>query len=62
MYALEAFFRYNELHFLRLTHHCWALTPGLMYVAYGLVILVHKNIKVTTLTIGYIQFHQGFEC
>ena len=33
-----------------------------MYIAYGLVILVHRNIQVTTITIGYIQLRQGFEC
>ena len=26
------------------------------------VILVHRNIQVTTITIGYNQLHQGFEC
>ena len=34
---------------------------GLMYIAYELVILVHINIQVTNLMIGYIQFHQGSE-
>ena len=47
-----------------------------MYIVYGLVILVHRNIQATTLTIdymqlniqvttskiGYIQFRQGLEC
>ena len=33
-----------------------------MYIAYGLVILIHRNIQVTTLTISYSQFRQGFEC
>ena len=32
-----------------------------MYIAYGLAILVHRNIQVTTITIGYIQLRQGFE-
>ena len=31
----------------------------ILYTAYGLGILVHRNIQ--TLTIGYIQFRQGFE-
>ena len=35
---------------------------GLMYIAYRLVVLVHKNIQVTTITNGYIQLRQGFEC
>ena len=29
---------------------------GLMYIAYGLLVLFQKNIKTTTLTIGYITF------
>ena len=33
-----------------------------MNIAYRLAILVHRNIQVTTLMIGYIQFPQGFEC
>ena len=32
-----------------------------MYIAYELVILAQRNIQFTTLTIGYIQFRQGFE-
>ena len=32
-----------------------------MYIAYELVILAQRNIRFTTLTIGYIQFRQGFE-
>ena len=31
-------------------------------LVYGLVRLVYGNIQVTTLTNGYIQFHQDFEC
>ena len=34
----------------------------LMHIAYGLVTLVHRNMQVTNLTVGYIQFRQGFEC
>ena len=34
----------------------------LMNIEYGIVIPVHRNIQVTTLTIGYSQFRQGFEC
>ena len=33
-----------------------------MYIAYDLVIMVHRNIQVTTITIGYIHLRQGFEC
>ena len=28
-----------------------------MYIVYGLVILVHRNIQVTTLTIDYMQLN-----
>ena len=35
---------------------------GLMYIANGLVILINRNIQVTTITIDYIQLCQGFEC
>ena len=58
----EAFIPYNELQFLDWSSIVVHSPTGLMYIAYGLVILVHRNIQVTTLTIGYIQFCQGFEC
>ena len=32
-----------------------------MYIAYGVVRLVHKNIQVTTITIGYIQLHSKWK-
>ena len=51
----EVFIPYKELQFF-----VWP--TGLMYIAYGLVILAHVNIQVTTITIGYIELHQGFEC
>ena len=35
---------------------------GPMYIVHGLVIQVHRNIQVTTLTNRYIQFRQGFDC
>ena len=56
------FILYKELEFLDWPS-IYAHSPaGVMYIVYGLVILVHRNIKVTTLTIGCIQFRQGFEC
>ena len=58
----EAFIPYNELQFLDWPSIVVHSPTGLMYIAYGLVILVHRNIQVTTLKIGYIQFCQGFEC
>ena len=30
-----------------------------MYIAYGLVILFHRNIQVTNITMGYIQLRQA---
>ena len=59
IYFNKAFIPYKELQFfdwpsIWLTH-----SPAeLMYIAYGLVILVHGNIQVTTITIGYIQLRQ----
>ena len=58
----EAFIPYNELQFLDWTNIDVHSPAELMYTALRLVIQVHRNIQVTTLTIGYIQFHQGFEC
>ena len=51
----------NELQFLDWPSIFVHSPAELMYVTYWLVIPVHRNIPVTTLTICYIQFHQGFE-
>ena len=40
----------------------WPSIVELMNIAYGFVILVHRNIQLTAFTIGYIQFRMGFEC
>ena len=58
----ETFIPYNELQSLVWSSIVAHSPAGVMYIVYGLVILVHRNIKVTTLTIGCIQFRQGFEC
>ena len=58
----EAFIPYNEFQFFDWPSIVAHSSAGLMYIAYGLVILVHRNIQVTTITIGYIQLRQGFEC
>ena len=58
----KAFIPYNELQFLDSPSFAVHSTVGLMYIACGLMILIHRNIQVTTLMIGYIQFRQGFEC
>ena len=58
----EAFIPCNELQLFdwpRIVAHSPA---GLMYIMHGLVILGHRNIQVTYITIGYIQLRQGFEC
>ena len=53
----------NKLQFLDRPRIFAHLSTELMYIAYELVMLVHRNIQVTTLTtIGYIQFRKGFEC
>ena len=57
----EAFISYNELQFLYWSSIVAHSPAGLMFIAYELVILVHINIQVTNLTIGYIQFCQGSE-
>ena len=54
----EAFIPYNELQFFDWNSIVTHSPTGLMYIAYGLMILV----QVTTITIGYIQLRQGFEC
>ena len=58
----EAFIPYNELQFFDWPSIVAHSPAGLMYIAHGLVMLVHRNIQVTTITIGYIQLRQGFEC
>ena len=58
----EAFIPYNELQFFEWPSIVVHSSAWLMCVAYGLVTLVHRNIQATTITIGYIQFRQGFEC
>ena len=58
----EAFIPHDELQFLDWPSIAAHPPTGLMYVAYGLVILVHRNIQVTTLRIDYIQFRQDLEC
>ena len=58
----EAFIPYNELQFPNWPSIVAQSTAGLIYITYGFVILVHRNIQVSTLMIGYIQFCQGFEC
>ena len=58
----EAFIPYNELQFFDWPSIVVHSPVGLMYIVYGLVILVHGNIQVTTITIIYIQLREGFEC
>ena len=58
----EAFIPYIELQFLDWLSTVAHSPAGLMHIAYGLVILFHRNIQVATITIGYIQFCLGFEC
>ena len=62
IYFNEAFFPYNELQFSDWPGIAAHSPTGLMYIEYGLVILVHRNIQVTALMIVYILFRQGFEC
>ena len=57
----EAFIPYNELQFLDWPSIVAHSPPGLMYIVYGLVVPTHRNIQVTALMIGYIQFRQSFE-
>ena len=58
----EAFIPYNEMQFFDWPSIAVPSAAGLVYIAYGLVILVDRNIQVTTITIGYIQLGQAFEC
>ena len=50
----EAFILYNKLQFLDWPSIVAHSPTGLMNIAYRLVILVHRNIQVTTLMTGYI--------
>ena len=56
----EAFIPYSELQFFDWPSTVAHTPAGLMHIAYWLVILVHRNIQVTTITIVYIQLRQGF--
>ena len=58
----EAFIPYNELQFLDYPSIIAHSPKGPINIMYGLVILVHRNIQVTTIIISYIQFRRGFEC
>ena len=58
----EAFIPYNELQFLHWPSIVAHSPAELVYIAYGLVILFYRNIQITTITIGYIELRQGFEC
>ena len=58
----EAYISYNELQFLDWSSIVAHSPSGLMYIVYRLVMLVHRNIHIITLTISYIQFCLGFEC
>ena len=58
----EAFIPYSELQLFYWPSIVAHSPAGLMYIAYDLVIMVHRNIQVTTITIGYIYLRQGFEC
>ena len=53
----EALIPYNELQFLKWPSIVMQPLAGLMYVTYGLVILVHKNIQATTLKLVSANFH-----
>ena len=58
----EAFIAHNKLHFLGRPSIVVHSPAGLMYIVHGLVILVQRNIQVTTMTISYIQLRQCSEC
>ena len=57
----EAFIPYNEQQLLDWSSIVAHSPSGLMYIVYELVILVHRNIQVTTIIIRYIQLQQDFE-
>ena len=56
----EAFIPCNEMQLLDWPSIVAHSPAGLMHIGYELVTLVHRNMQVTNLTIGYIQFRQGF--
>ena len=58
----EGFIPYSKLQFFDWPSIVAHSLEGLIYIAYGLLKLIHRNIQVTTVTIGYIQLRQGFEC
>ena len=58
----EALISDNELQFFDWPSIVAHSLVRLRCVVYGLVILVHRNIQVTIITIGYIQICLGFEC
>ena len=58
----EAFSPYNELQFFDLPRIVAHSLAGLMYITDRLVIVVYRNIKVTTIMIDYIQLHQDLGC
>ena len=58
----EVFIPYNELQVLDWPSIVAHSPAGLMYITYGLVVLVHRNIQVTPIMFGYIQLRQGSEC
>ena len=58
----EAFISYNELQFLDWPNTVAHSLADLTHITYGLVMLFQRNNRVTTITIGYNQFPQGFEC
>ena len=57
----EVFIPYNEQQYLDWSSIVVHSPSGLMYIVYELVILVHRNIQVTTIIIRYIQLQQDFE-
>ena len=57
----EAYITYNELHFSGWPNNIVHPPSGWIYIVYGSVILVHRNIQVTTIIIGDIQLPQGLE-
>ena len=54
----EAFIPYNELQFFNWPSFVANSPVGLISITYGLGILVHRNIQVTLITIGYIQLRR----
>ena len=57
----EAFIPIYELQFFDWPSIIVHSHTELMYITYGFVILVYRNIQVTSIMIGYIQLRQGFE-